>query len=117
RTREGRLRAGRGARVSTQAEPLSPPRFSEAARELLRDRVLDATGELLRERAWSELTMADIAAQAGVSRQSIYNSFGSRSELERVYVAREADRFLAAADGEIRAHAADPLKALTSALA
>ena len=42
-----------------RTERLSPPRYSEAARELLRDRVLDAVGELLGERPWSEVTIAD----------------------------------------------------------
>jgi len=64
--------------VNARAEPAaapSPPRFSEAARELLRERVLDALGELLRSRAWSEVTMAHVAARAGVSRQTLYNGF------------------------------------------
>jgi AcrR family transcriptional regulator len=94
----------------------SPPRFSEAARELQRERVLGAIGELLGERVWSELTMADIAARAGVSRQTLYNSFGTRDELARLYVVREAEDFLAGADSAIRAHADDPLKALISAV-
>jgi AcrR family transcriptional regulator len=101
--------------ATASAQP-SPPRFSEAARELLRERVLGAVGELLRERAWSELTMSDIATRAGVSRQTLYNGFGSRAELARVYIAREAEGFLAAADAAIREHAADPLKALTTAI-
>jgi AcrR family transcriptional regulator len=94
----------------------SPPRFSEAARELLRDRVMDAVGDLLRERAWGALTMSDVAERAGVSRQTLYNGFGSRAELARMYLAREAEAFLSAADEAIRAHADDPQRALTAAL-
>jgi AcrR family transcriptional regulator len=82
----------------------------------LRDRVLDAIGELLRERAFSEVTMSDVAARAGVSRQTLYNSFGSRAQLARVYIAREADGFLRAVNEAIRAHPGDPARALTVAL-
>lgn len=94
----------------------SPARFSEAARALLRERVLAAVSELLREHAWGGLTMSDVAARAGVSRQTLYNSFGSRAELARAYLAREAEAFLSAADAAIRAHADDPQRALTAAL-
>jgi AcrR family transcriptional regulator len=105
-----------GARATGAAAVPSPPRFSEAARALLRERVVAAMGELLRERAWARVTMSDVAAQAGVSRQTLYNSFGSRAELARVYLAYEADAFLSAADEAIRTHADDPQTALTSAL-
>jgi AcrR family transcriptional regulator len=105
-------------RAKTAPAPsASPARFSQAARELLRERVLDSLGELLAANSWSELTMADVAARAGVSRQSVYNGFGARAELARVYIAREAERFLAGADAAIREHAHDPIEALTAALA
>ena len=35
--------------------------------------------------------MAQIARTAGVSRQTLYNEFGSRPEFAEVYVLREAD--------------------------
>ena len=74
----------------------APPRpgFAEASRDLLRETVLDAVGELLAERSWPEVTMAQVAERAGVTRQTLYNSFGSRDELAQAYVMREAERFL-----------------------
>jgi AcrR family transcriptional regulator len=60
--------------------------------------------------------MADIAVRAGVSRQTLYNSFGSRSELAQAYVMREAEEFLAAVDDAVSANADDPQAALRSAL-
>jgi AcrR family transcriptional regulator len=112
--------AGASARVATgnglAAMAPSRPRFSEATRELLRERVLGAVGDLLRERAWGDLTMSDVAERAGVSRQTLYNGFGSRAELAGMYLAREAEAFLSAADAAIRAHADDPQRALTAAL-
>ncbi|MBV8216984.1 MAG: helix-turn-helix transcriptional regulator, partial [Solirubrobacterales bacterium] len=54
--------------------------YRGAVRQLLRDRLLDAGRELLRDRTWAQVTMAEIAAAAGVSRQSLYNEFGTRDE-------------------------------------
>ena len=91
------------------------PAFSEASRELLRDTVLDAVGELLVDRNWPEVTLAQVAERAGVSRQTLYNSFGSRQELAEAYVMREADRFLAAVEVAVRSNAPDARRALTAA--
>lgn len=90
--------------------------YAEAARGLLRERVLDGVGELLRDRPWSQVSMAEVAARSGVSRQTLYNAFGSRQELARAYVNREADRFLVAVDAAVRERAADPRAALAAAL-
>lgn len=86
------------------------------ARGLLRDRVLDAVGELLSDRPWTHVTMSEVADHAGVSRQTLYNAFGSRLQLAEAYVSREADRFLAAVDVAVREHAGEPRRALAAAL-
>jgi AcrR family transcriptional regulator len=91
------------------------PAFADASRDLLRETVLDAVGELAADRAWSQVTMADVAARAGVSRQTLYNSFGSRQELAQAYVMREAERFLAAVEVAARDSAPDPRAALKAA--
>jgi len=39
--------------------------------------------------------MADVAAAAGVSRQTLYNEFGSKDALAQALALREADRFIA----------------------
>ncbi|RJO79958.1 TetR/AcrR family transcriptional regulator [Nocardia panacis] len=65
--------------------------YQEAARELLRTSVLDAMRELLTERDWSKITLGDVAARAGVSRQTLYNEFGSRAGLAQSYALRLAD--------------------------
>jgi AcrR family transcriptional regulator len=90
--------------------------YRGAVRQLLRDRLLDAGRERLTERTWSEVTMAEIAAAAGVSRQTLYNEFGTRDEFGQALVIREGGRFLDAVDQAIDEHADDPLVALTSAL-
>lgn len=55
-----------------------------------RIRILDAALSLLVERAGAEVTMADIAAAAGVSRQAVYLHFPDRAAL-LVALVRHAD--------------------------
>jgi AcrR family transcriptional regulator len=90
--------------------------YRAEVRRLLRDRLLDAGREQLTERTWSEVTMAEIAGAAGVSRQTLYNEFGTRDEFGQALVIREGARFLDAVEQAIDAHAGDPLTALTAAL-
>lgn len=90
--------------------------YRGAVRQLLRDRLLDAGREQLTERTWAQVTMADIATAAGVSRQTLYNELGSRDEFAQALVIREGSRFLDAVDEAIEANAEDPLAALTAAL-
>lgn len=61
---------------------------------LLRDLVLDAMRDLLLSRDWSSITLADVAKSAGISRQTIYNEFGSRHGLAQGYALRLADRLV-----------------------
>lgn len=68
--------------------------YQEAARELLRTSVLDGMRELLTERDWSKITLGDVAARAGVSRQTLYNEFGSRAGLSQAYALRLADELV-----------------------
>ena len=90
--------------------------FADASRDLLRDTVLDAVGELASGRPWSEVTMAEVALAAGVSRQTLYNTFGSRHEMAQAYVMREAERFVDAVADAIRSRPDDPRGALRAAL-
>ncbi|HEY4452062.1 MAG TPA: TetR family transcriptional regulator [Solirubrobacteraceae bacterium] len=89
--------------------------YPVAARELLRDTLLDAASEQLHERRWSEVTMADVAIAAGVSRQTLYNEFGTREAFAQVLVMREAARFLDAVEGAVMANLDDPAVALEAA--
>jgi AcrR family transcriptional regulator len=91
---------------------MTPARYQAAARTLLRDTLLDAAGELMDEAPWSEISMAAIAAQAGVSRQTLYNEFGSRDDFAQAYVLREADRFLNTVESAFAEHADNPTEAL-----
>ena len=90
--------------------------YRGAVRQLLHDRLLDAGRDQLSDRPWAQVTMAEIAAAAGVSRQTLYNEFGTRDEFGQALVMREGSRFLDGVEEAIARHADDPLAALTSAL-
>ncbi len=65
---------------------------------LLRDSILDGMREMLLDRDWSSITLSDVAKAAGISRQTIYNEFGSRQGLAEGYALRLADRLVDAVD-------------------
>jgi AcrR family transcriptional regulator len=100
-----------------EVEQLAPERtpYAVAARELLRRTIFDGARHELASRRWNEVTMADIAAAAGVSRQTLYKEFGSREEFARALVLHEADRFVEAVEGAMDAHLDDPKAALLAA--
>ncbi|TXS54090.1 TetR/AcrR family transcriptional regulator [Streptomyces sp. uw30] len=63
-----------------------------------RESLLDAAYTALARRPWSAVRMVDVASAAGVSRQTLYNEFGSKEGLARALVRREADGYLAGID-------------------
>lgn len=73
----------------------------------LRDSVLDAMRDLLLARDWSGITLGDVARVAGVSRQTIYNEFGSRHGLAHGYAVRLADRLVDAVDDALHHNIGD----------
>jgi AcrR family transcriptional regulator len=68
--------------------------YAEATRVLLRDSILDGMRDMLLSRDWSSITLSDVARAAGISRQTIYNEFGSRQGLAQGYALRLADRLV-----------------------
>ncbi|MFF4018178.1 TetR/AcrR family transcriptional regulator [Streptomyces sp. NPDC001843] len=71
-----------------------------------RESLLDAAYTALARRPWSAVRMVDVAAAAGVSRQTLYNEFGSKEGLARALVRREADGYLAGVERTLAAYAA-----------
>jgi AcrR family transcriptional regulator len=90
--------------------------YPQAARQLLRETLLAAGRDEVQQRAWSEITMAEIAAAAGVSRQTLYKEFGSRDEFAQALVIHEGERFLDQVDTAVREHLDDPRAAIGAAL-
>ncbi len=95
--------------------PVQTP-YPEAAKTLLRETLLGAARDELQRRAWSEITMADVAGAAGVSRQTLYKEFGSRDEFAQAFVIHEGERFLDAVEAAVLAHLDDPRAAVVAAL-
>ncbi|NED38194.1 TetR/AcrR family transcriptional regulator, partial [Streptomyces sp. SID8499] len=80
-----------------------------------RDSLLDAAYMALARLPWPAVRMVDVAATAGVSRQTLYNEFGSKDGLARALVRREAAGFLAGIDRALAPPPADPYERLTAA--
>ena len=92
-----------------------PVPYVQAARTLLRDTIVEAVDELVRSRGWSATTMSDVASAAGVSRQTVYNEFGSRQELVQAYVVREIEALIGEVESRVRTSADDARRALREA--
>jgi AcrR family transcriptional regulator len=90
--------------------------YPQAARQLLRETLFGAAREELQRRAWSQITMADVAGAAGVSRQTLYNEFGSRDEFAQAFVIHEGERFMDGVEAAVREHFDDPRAAVSAAL-
>ena len=86
--------------------------YAEASRTLLRDSVLDAMRDLLLTRDWSAITLSNVASAAGISRQTIYNEFGSRQGLAQGYALRLADRLVDTVHAALDANVGDIHEAL-----
>ncbi|OON81248.1 TetR/AcrR family transcriptional regulator [Streptomyces tsukubensis] len=79
-----------------------------------RESLLDAATVELTRRPWPEVRMVEVALAAGVSRQTLYNEFGSKDGLARALVGRAAESYLRGAERvlAVRLGTADRLTAL-----
>ena len=103
-----------GATIARVAGARTP--YPEAARELLRQTLCGAARDQLEQSAWSEITMSDIAAAAGVSRQTLYKEFGNRNEFGLAFVIHEGERFLDDVEAAVKQHLDAPRAAVGAAL-
>ncbi|MFE0103932.1 TetR/AcrR family transcriptional regulator [Streptomyces sp. NPDC059009] len=78
-----------------------------------RDSLLDAAYTALARRPWAGVRMVDVAAVAGVSRQTLYNEFGSKDGLARALLRRETDSYLSGVERAL-AEARDPVDRLAA---
>lgn len=79
-------------------------RFRESVRFLLREQVLDAAYRVVAAEGWGGLRMTAIARAAGISRQTLYNEFGSKDAIGNALVRRELDGFLRGIQRELDGH-------------
>jgi AcrR family transcriptional regulator len=100
---------------SFPGQPNGPTRYTDAAKTLLRERIISAVDQFVRTRGWSATTMTQIAEAAGVSRQTVYHEFGSRQALLQTYLAGEIDNILRQVEQAVQQHTDSPRDALRDA--
>src|SRR5882724_12024314 len=80
------------------------------------DSLLDAAYDDAVAGDWSRTRMLDVAAAAGVSRQTLYNEFGSKDALAQALALREVERFIEGTERALdEAHPDDPIQAVAAA--
>lgn len=80
-----------------------------------RDALLDAAYDAALAGDWERVRMADVARQAGVSRQTLYYEFGSKDGLAQALALREVERWTDGALQAIEGHDGSPAEAITAA--
>jgi AcrR family transcriptional regulator len=87
----------------------------EAHHARLRAVLLAAARGLAVDRGWTAVRMADVANVSGVSRQTVYNEFGSRAGLAEALAAAEVASFVSAMRADFFGSRADARKAIRTA--
>ncbi|WP_320065241.1 TetR family transcriptional regulator [Micromonospora sp. RTGN7] len=77
------------------------------ARQRLRDGIVDAARAQTVAEGWDGVRMGEVATAAGVSRQTVYNEFGSKAGLAEALARREVDRFVTDMRANLDAHGDD----------
>lgn len=78
--------------------------------------IFDALRAQLLAKPWGDITLEEVAREAGVSRQTLYNSFGSRYGLAQAYTIALADALCDLMAGILVEHGDDPRAGMESAL-
>ena len=68
--------------------------FRAEVQGMLRERLLDAAHRMIETSGWASVTMAKLAAEVGVSRQTVHTELGTRHALAEALTLRELGRFL-----------------------
>ncbi len=79
-----------------------------------RELLLDAAANAALGVGWDNARMADVAAAAGVSRQTLYYEFGSKDALGQALAMREAERYMAGADAALTGSEGTPAEAVAA---
>ncbi len=79
------------------------------------DRLIEAAARFTAEHGWGALTMAKLADLVGVSRQTVYNEIGGKSQLAETMVLRELQQFLDLVDSAFHDNPEDLVSAIETA--
>ncbi len=82
-----------------------------------RETLLDTARDVVVAGDWERMPLAELAARARVSRQTLYKEFGSKDGLARALSARETDLFLADLANVLEEHPDDPVAGTRAAVA
>ena len=81
-----------------------------------RDALLDAAYDAAVSGDWARTRMVDVANAAGVSRQTLYNEFGSKDALAQAMAMREIEQFIEGTERALDdAHPDEPVQAVAAA--
>jgi AcrR family transcriptional regulator len=80
---------------------------TDSSRQRLRDTIVDAARSRTIAAGWDAVRMGGVATTAGVSRQTVYNEFGSKAGLAEALARAEVDRFVGDVRGALLAHGSD----------
>jgi AcrR family transcriptional regulator len=81
--------------------------YREEKSRQLREAIVDAARSAAVSQGWAAVKMADVADAVGVSRQTVYNEFGTKAGVAEALTAREVSRFVDAVRAELLAHGGD----------
>lgn len=87
--------------MSAPATPASAARAAPSRTDLTRERLLEATRAVLSRSGPRKLHLSAVAAEAGVSRPTLYAYFPSKEHLLRALAAHEKARFVRALDAAL----------------
>jgi len=82
----------------------------------VRERVLSAAREIVIAGDWGRTRMVDVATRAGVSRQTLYNEFGTKDGLALALSAAQTEWFLDRIQAELDQHPDDPIAGIRAAV-
>lgn len=77
--------------------------FRARVHDMLRTSILDSAWTRAARVPWSQVRIADIAEDVGVSRQTIHNEFGTKDQLAEALFEREMHVFLQGIEARLRA--------------
>lgn len=83
----------------------------------LRDQLCDAATEVLVRDGWGKVTMARLADEVGVSRQTVYNEIGTKTDLAEALVMLQLQRFLGEVTHAFDDHPDDLVEAIRESAA
>ena len=81
-----------------------------------RDALLDAARRVVVAGEWERMPLAELAGRAGVSRQTLYNEFGSKDGLAQALSAQETEFFLAGIADVLESFPDDPVAGTRAAV-